>query len=978
MKWIFALLLFVSGTAIGQIGLRDDSTKYIRYQYQYGSRMPRFWADSALHMPYYDTAIVKPQKAGAIMMHLDKGVYKWNGGGWEVLGSAASASLSNVGSGYRLVKTADGQVKTVFVGYGLNADSTTNTDALTFSADTSSANHLVTQSDLNDIDYLSKPVPFSSGSLFLGNSITRGYSAGGDIKTYPAYLKDHLNLDTVYNLAVDGIGARRAYKILAEALTINYNIATSAMAGFNNVRGTTDTAHVFELVRSGHRAMAALLFIKRDQIQFYTMGNAGAANPNITTSEACGSCSATSEDSLAEYGSRTTWHRDNDAANSSANWWKKPSITANETVTIANVGGAGIAIGTWAATALWSRIEVRVDGVLKTTYDPNGKIGLYWADGFINDGICNDAIIITGLRDTLHVVELKFLDGGAMGGWDYIAPLKSPQACLPTPFYVWDLPHMNATGYAYPGGEVTEDQLDSCSSSRWQNLLYYFPGYPIARVPTNLYYDPTDALQIQSDGIHPLSLGHWNIARAGIDVMGPKWLMNTGAGSGTLDEVLAAGNTSTRSIILTGGGTTSPQARFGSIESQSYAVNNAWLADNIHFDGTNFKYRANGLGAQLYFNQGYFELKNATSGSAGANATMNLRMSLSPTGNAAIGGTITNSVTGAGASLIANANGNVTVPNVMQITPVGSLGAFTPLMAYLGGSASPVIAWYNSTGGTDEKISDIIAGASTLQFRLANDAYNATSDWMTVTRTGHTAATVAFPLGNVSVTGDVTVTDDAYDATGWNGNTEVPTKNAIRDKIESLGSSGIDDVLAVAQDLTATRTIDVDGNDLNIVTGATNILGLGPSDVFSYQALTADNGLYITKTGLPTSTDHSFRLVLDTSSTQVKKIVEPKTYTVLMSNAGATDPTATVLGTNTIGSIVWTRGSAGTYTGTLSSAFTANKTWAIAQRGDMAGNFVNGWISSGTTSTLILVVHDNVGNPTDNFTNMSIEVRVYP
>jgi hypothetical protein len=32
-------------------------------------------------------------------------------------------------------------------------------------------------------------------------------------------------------------------------------------------------------------------------------------------------------------------------------------------------------------------------------------------------------------------------------------------------------------------------------------------------------------------------------------------------------------------------------------------------------------------------------------------------------------------------------------------------------------------------------------------------------------------------------------TDDAYNATSWNGNLTLPTKNAIRDKIESLGSS---------------------------------------------------------------------------------------------------------------------------------------------------------------------------------------------
>ena len=86
MKWILTILLLISAGVSAQVGLRDDSTKYIRYQNQYGSRMPRFWADSAFHLPFFDTAIVKPQKAGAMMMHLDKNIYKWNGGGWESTG----------------------------------------------------------------------------------------------------------------------------------------------------------------------------------------------------------------------------------------------------------------------------------------------------------------------------------------------------------------------------------------------------------------------------------------------------------------------------------------------------------------------------------------------------------------------------------------------------------------------------------------------------------------------------------------------------------------------------------------------------------------------------------------------------------------------------------------------------------------------------------------------------------------------------
>jgi len=42
--------------------------------------------------------------------------------------------------------------------------------------------------------------------------------------------------------------------------------------------------------------------------------------------------------------------------------------------------------------------------------------------------------------------------------------------------------------------------------------------------------------------------------------------------------------------------------------------------------------------------------------------------------------------------------------------------------------------------------------------------------------------------GNISTTGNVSVADEAYGA-GWNSSTQVPTKNAIYDKIETVGTA---------------------------------------------------------------------------------------------------------------------------------------------------------------------------------------------
>lgn len=72
--------------------------------------------------------------------------------------------------------------------------------------------------------------------------------------------------------------------------------------------------------------------------------------------------------------------------------------------------------------------------------------------------------------------------------------------------------------------------------------------------------------------------------------------------------------------------------------------------------------------------------------------------------------------------------------------------------------------------------------------------------------TWSTWATLGAPLAGATFTGAVEVPDDAYDASTWNGNEEVPTKNAVRDKIESLaaGSSVVVQVVSTQTGAVAT------------------------------------------------------------------------------------------------------------------------------------------------------------------------------
>lgn len=101
-----------------------------------------------------------------------------------------------------------------------------------------------------------------------------------------------------------------------------------------------------------------------------------------------------------------------------------------------------------------------------------------------------------------------------------------------------------------------------------------------------------------------------------------------------------------------------------------------------------------------------------------------------------------------------------------------------------------------------------------------------------------------------------------------------------------------------------------------------------------------------------------------------------KIYNALLSQSGTSDPTATVLGGNQVGAIVWTRAGLGAYTGTLSGAFTTAKTFIlVGQNAD--GITANCFRSDANTVTLKTYL-TSTGGSTDVFTDLSLEIRVYP
>lgn len=592
-------------------------------------------------------------------------------------------------------------------------------------------------------------VPLTNGSIVIGNSFAKGCCPDGTYVPFQDTLSAaFLNNVSMVNLGISGIGVRKgAYQLFTNFGESHPNAPVLFEVGFNNTRILTDTATHNATIQAAYKSMILSQFLIH--IEAANWGASGV-NPNITFSNS--SAPASSEDTLLNWQSRLYWFRHN-TINTGANWFNK-AFCNNDTITIRNFRGPNIGFGTFAYyNNIGSRIKINVDGVDVLTYNPNNKTYTGQAEGFTPDGIIPDAFTVMGLTDSLHVVKVIFIDNGKRGALDYFGTLCSAAESYDRPAFILAFPHMNAVGYAYPGGETTQGILDSASSALRGALRATFPNYAMSFVDINAngFYNPLDTSQIdQGDGIHPTSAGHYQIARAIYSTM-----IKSDKGSSsalTLDQVLANGNTSARRLLLTGSNGSNSNMEVGSdIALQVAAPSVSWIGSNMKYNGSNNVYLHNGTATQWYLNNnGYMQWLNAGSGSTGGTATLNTRFSIRPSGNIDIGGSITNSSTGAGSALQIDASTlNITSPSVAAIGPTAYSLAY-PIRLYAIGQ-QPGIAIQNGNGGTNEKIWDITAGTTTFSMRMGNDAYSAATEWLTATRSGYTSANVNFAAGAVRI-----------------------------------------------------------------------------------------------------------------------------------------------------------------------------------------------------------------------------------
>jgi len=166
-----------------------------------------------------------------------------------------------------------------------------------------------------------------------------------------------------------------------------------------------------------------------------------------------------------------------------------------------------------------------------------------------------------------------------------------------------------------------------------------------------------------------------------------------------------------------------------------------------------------------------------------------------------------------------------------------------------------------------------------------------------------------------------------------------------------------------------TKTNVTTDNHNSIILGSGNVIG------DRLNALIVGNGLSLENDGIATT---NLTITQTLNGRAVSDILPTYTkYIALISQSSTADPTVIEL-ENTIGPIVWTRSAVGIYFGTLTGAFTADKTYVMLSNVlpnsiVMAKRRDNDTIEINTTN-----LHSpNASYHDAHLTNNTIELRVY-
>jgi hypothetical protein len=494
-----------------------------------------------------------------------------NGTGWTFAykdsTGGGGATLNNIGSGYRWVSTPGGNIKTAIYGYGVNGDSTTNANAITVQADTTEANHLITQSDLNDaVAGTGTVTQVNTGYGLSGGPITTTGTATVDTATLKAiYLPLALNGNKTINQAGNSITYAGGGKVRADSFCLKktftpFMSGDSAVGfGMSIMAGTAATvsdsnfltrvgrSHSMFVSNQGVPSSTIYSAVKI-QMQWINPGHNAytlympALNDVRTTNILSGANRPTinhiingmktmwmnhmakvvvgaSDGSLTRNGSWTTgWNAASEGGKVTNGAYTLTTGNYIEyTFSDSTVGFQLMGLNAVGATT----ITVAIDGSTVETFSANAQ---HDNSGGSYAPMCK---FYTGLSNASHTIRVTNTSGGYMV-FDYFTNLRDAATAPPVCFF--HEPHLDATGYS--GGQASDAAIDTINV-KYDSLRNSLPiAYKVRTIVarTNARYIATTASGLSGDHVHPNNLGHGQIALTEQDAV------NTviGADSGTI------------------------------------------------------------------------------------------------------------------------------------------------------------------------------------------------------------------------------------------------------------------------------------------------------------------------------------------------------------------------------------------------------------------------------------------------------------
>jgi hypothetical protein len=182
-----------------------------------------------------------------------------------------------------------------------------------------------------------------------------------------------------------------------------------------------------------------------------------------------------------------------------------------------------------------------------------------------------------------------------------------------------------------------------------------------------------------------------------------------------------------------------------------------------------------------------------------------------------------------------------------------------------------------------------------------------------------------------------------------------------------VGPGNGEQIQSIMQTYNDKTNVTTNNND-SIILGSGNVVGDGLRAMIVGDNLSVENDGIATTNMTITSTLNG-RAVSDILPTYKK-------YVALITQTSTSAPTVIEL-ENTIGPIVWTRATTGSYQGTLTGAFTANKTYVMLSNVE-----VDSIVMADSTLNLIQILTTNLHSPSaayhdGHLTNNTLEIRVY-